>query len=171
MQAKDLVMKARNEYVELNTDAQFTAAYLAVEELRKESDDPDDELTNYVMNKLLEVARKEGGNMFAGESSLMNEYIFEFYTDYKNLNKKLFKDSWSKYIRGIGDSKPKSETKAPEVNVEAIKKEAIAEYKAEIKAKEEEAKRKKEEEQKAKEEAKKAAEANIPRQTSLFDFM
>lgn len=120
MQAKDLVLKARDEYIANSQDEQFKAAYEKVEALRVKADDevkelkgyePDDDLTNYVMNKLLEVARKEGGNMFMWDSSCMNEFIFEFYTDYENL-KDQFEDKWSMYIRGVSNSTPKSKKKS-----------------------------------------------------------
>lgn len=120
MQAKDLVLKARDEYIASSQDEQFKKAFEKVESLRVEADgeveelkgyEPDDDLTNYVMNKLLEAARKEGGNMFAGDSSIMNEYIFEFYTDYENL-KDQFEDKWSMYIHGVSNGTPKSKKKS-----------------------------------------------------------
>ena len=185
MQAKDLVLKARDEYIANSQDEQFKKAFEKVEALRVEADDevkelkgyePDDDLTNYVMNKLLEAARKEGGNMFAGDSSIMNEYIFEFYTDYENL-KDQFEDKWSMYIRGVSNTpakKKKEETSdtSQSVDVEAIKKEAIKEYKEQEAKKKEEAKAKAEAEKEAKrkalEEAKKQEESSLG---GLFDLL
>ena len=187
MQAKDLVLKARNEYLEINQDEQFKKAFEKVESLRVEADgeveelkgyEPDDDLTNYVMNKLLEAARKEGGNMFAGDSSCMNQFIFEFYTDYDQLAKtNQFMDNWSMYIRGVSNThakKKKEETSdtSQSVDVEAIKKEAIKEYKEQEAKKKEEAKAKAEAEKEAKrkalEEAKKKEESSLG---GLFDLL
>lgn len=201
MQAKDLVLKARDEYIASSQDEQFKKAYEKVESLRVEADgeveelkgyEPDDDLTNYVMNKLLEAARKEGGNMFAGDSSIMNEYIFEFYTDYENL-KDQFEDKWSMYIHGVSNSTPKSKKKSVSDTLEdadalavkekkleeefrkkeeALKKEAIKEYKEAEAKKKEEAKAKAEAEKEAKrkalEEAKKQEESSLG---GLFDLL
>ena len=201
MQAKDLVLKARDEYIANSQDEQFKKAYEKVEALRVEADDevkelkgyePDDDLTNYVMNKLLEAARKEGGNMFAGDSSIMNEYIFEFYTDYENL-KDQFEDKWSMYIHGVSNGTPKSKKNSVSDTLddadalaakekkleeefkkkeEALKKEAIKEYKEQEAKKKEEAKLKAEEEKEAKrkalEEAKKQEESSLG---GLFDLL
>lgn len=191
MQAKDLVLKARDEYIANSQDEQFKKAFEKVEALRVEADDevkelkgyePDDDLTNYVMNKLLEVARKEGGNMFMGDSSCMNEFIFEFYTDYDQLktDNKNFSDNWSMYIRGVSNTpakKKKEETSdTSNVDVEAIKKEAIKEYKEQEAKKKEEAKAKAEAEKEAKrkalEEAKKKEEEEANQNLGgLFDLL
>ena len=190
MQAKDLVLKARDEYIAKSQDEQFKKAFEKVEALRVEADgeveelkgyEPDDDLTNYVMNKLLEAARKEGGNMFMGDSSIMNEYIFEFYTDYDQLktDDKNFSDNWSMYIRGVSNTpakKKKEETSdtSQSVDVEAIKKEAIKEYKEAEAKKKEEAKAKAEAEKEAKrkalEEAKKQEEESESL-GGLFDLL
>lgn len=190
MQAKDLVLKARDEYIASSQDEQFKKAFEKVEALRVKADDevkelkgyePDDDLTNYVMNKLLEVARKEGGNMFMGDSSCMNEFIFEFYTDYDQLktDNKNFSDKWSMYIRGVSNTpakKKKEETSdtSQSVDVEAIKKEAIKEYKEQEAKKKEEAKAKAEAEKEAKrkalEEAKKKEEESESL-GGLFDLL
>ena len=201
MQAKDLVLKARNEYIANSQDEQFKKAFEKGEALRVEADDevkelkgyePDDDLTNYVMNKLLEAARKEGGNMFAGDSSIMNEYIFEFYTDYENL-KDQFEDKWSMYIQGVSNGTPKNKKKSVSDTLEdadalaakekkleeefrkkeeALKKEAIKEYKEQEAKKKEEAKAKAEAEKEAKrkalEEAKKQEESSLG---GLFDLL
>ena len=192
MQAKDLVLKARDEYIATSQDEQFKKAYEKVEELKRvipEEDEeqdkksltpkafnPDDHLVNYVMNKLLEVARKEGGNMFMGDSSYMNQFIFEFYTDYDQLAKtNQFMDNWSMYIRGVSNTpakKKKEETSdtSQSVDVEAIKKEAIKEYKEqEAKAK---AEAEKEAKRKALEEAKKKEEEEANQNLGgLFDLL
>ena len=201
MQAKDLVLKARDEYIANSQDEQFKKAFEKVEALRVEADgeveelkgyEPDDDLTNYVMNKLLEAARKEGGNMFAGDSSIMNEYIFEFYTDYENL-KDQFEDKWSMYIHSVSNGTPKSKKKSVSDTLEdadalaakekkleeefrkkeeALKKEAIKEYKEAEAKKKEEAKAKAEAEKEAKrkalEEAKKQEESSLG---GLFDLL
>ena len=198
MQAKDLVLKARDEYIATSQDEQFKKAYEKVEELKRvipEEDEeqdkksltpkafnPDDHLVNYVMNKLLEVARKEGGNMFMGDSSYMNQFIFEFYTDYDQLAKtNQFMDNWSMYIRGVSNTpakKKKEETSdtSQSVDVEAIKKEAIKEYKEQEAKKKEEAKAKAEAEKEAKrkalEEAKKKEEEEANQNLGgLFDLL
>lgn len=200
MQAKDLVLKARDEYIANSQDEQFKKAFEKVEALRVEADDevkelkgyePDDDLTNYVMNKLLEAARKEGGNMFAGDSSIMNEYIFEFYTDYENL-KDQFEDNWSHYITGVSNTPAKKKKSVSDTledadalaakekkleeefkkKEEALKKEAIKEYKEAEAKKKEEAKAKAEAEKEAKrkalEEAKKQEESSLG---GLFDLL
>ena len=204
MQAKDLVLKARDEYIANSQDEQFKKAFEKVEALRVEADgeveelkgyEPDDDLTNYVMNKLLDAARKEGGNMFAGDSSIMNEYIFEFYTDYDQLktDDKSFSDNWSMYIHGVSNGTPKSKKKSVSDTLEdadklaakekkleeefrkkeeALKKEAIKEYKEAEAKKKEEAKAKAEAEKEAKrkalEEAKKQEESSLG---GLFDLL
>ena len=197
MQARDIVVNAKHEYLKINQDEQFKAAYNKVEELRTEEFDPDEELTNYVMNKLLEQARKEGGNMFMGDNSVMNEYIFEFYTDYDALKStaKVFDDNWSKWIRGLNntpaenkvdinkikteafkEAKKQLDAERGKIDVDSIRKQAVAEYKAEEKAKKEEAKAKAEAEKKAKEEAKlKALEEAKKEETDslggMFDLL
>lgn len=196
MQAKDLVLKARDEYIANSQDEQFKAAFEKVEELKRvisEEDEeqdkksltpkvfnPDDHLVNYVMNKLLEVARKEGGNMFMGDSSCMNQFIFEFYTDYDQLAKtNQFMDNWSMYIRGVSNTPAKNKKEetsdTSNVDVEAIKKEAIKEYKEQEAKKKEEAKAKaeaeKEAKRKAQEEAKKKEEEEANQNLGgLFDL-
>ena len=201
MQAKDLVLKARNEYLEINQDEQFKKAFEKVEALRVEADDevkelkgyePNDDLTNYVFNKLLEKARKEGGNVFMGDSKDLYEYIFEFYTDYENL-KDQFEDKWSRYIRGLSNGTPTTKKKSVSDTLEdadklaakekkleeefrkkeeSLKKEAIKEYKEQEAKKKEEAKAKAEAEKEAKrkalEEAKKQEESSLG---GLFDLL
>lgn len=200
MEAKDIVLAARKEYLEQSQDEQFKKAFEKVEALRVEADDeveelkgyePNDDLTNYVFNKLLEKARKEGGNVFMGDSKDLYEYIFEFYTDYENL-KDQFEDKWSQYIRGLSNGTPKSKKKsvsdaledadalaAKEKKLEeefkkkeeALKKAAIKEYKEQEAKKKEEAKLKAEEEKKRKEEEKNNNQNNGGfAQMSLFDM-
>lgn len=213
MEAKQLVVNARNEYLKINQDEQFKKAYEKVESLRREevedekdnkttpkNFDPDNNLTNYVMNKLLELARKEGGNMFMGDSSQLNEFIFEFYTDYDTLvGTNQFNDNWSNFIRGVSNtpSKKKKEVSdtlddadklaAKEKKLEeefkkkeaAIRKQAIADYKAEEKAKKEEQARLKEEakakaeaeKQKALEEAKRKEQEESETLGGMFDLL
>ena len=200
MEAKDIVLAARKEYLEINQDEQFKKAFEKVESLRVEADDdvkelegyePNDDLTNYVFNKLLEKARKEGGNVFMGDSKDLYEYIFEFYTDYENL-KDQFEDKWSMYIRGVSNGTPKSKKKSVSDTLEdadalaakekkleeefkkkeeALKKAAIKEYKEAEAKKKEEAKLKAEEEKKRKEEEKNNTQNNGGfAQMSLFDM-
>lgn len=206
MEAKQLVVNARDEYLKINQDEQFKKAYEKVEALRCEevedekdskttpkNFDPDDNLTNYVMNKLLELARKEGGNMFMGDSSQLNEYIFEFYTDYDTLvGTNQFNDNWSNFIRGLSNTPQKKKKEvsdtlddadalaAKEKKLEeefkkkeaAIRKQAIADYKAEEKAKKEEAKAKAEaEKQKALEEAKRKEQEESEMLGGMFDLL
>ena len=87
MEANDIVLAARKDNLEQSQDEQFKRAFEKVEALRVEADgeveelkgyEPNDDLTNYVFNKLLEKARKEGGNVFLGDSKDLYEYIFEF---------------------------------------------------------------------------------------------
>ena len=201
MQAKDLVLKARDEYIATSQDEQFKKAFEKVEALRVEADDevkelkgyePDDDLTNYVFNKLLEKARKEGGNVFMGDSKDLYEYIFEFYTDYENL-KDQFEDKWSMYIRGVSNGTPKSKKKSVSDTLEdadalaekekkleeefkkkeeALKKAAIKEYKEAEAKKKEEAKLKAEEEKKRKEEeAKRKEQEESESLGGLFDLL
>ena len=200
MEAKDIVLAARKEYLEINQDEQFKKAFEKVEALRVEADgeveelkgyEPNDDLTNYVFNKLLEKARKEGGNVFMGDSKDLYEYIFEFYTDYENL-KDQFEDKWSMYIRGVSNGTPKSKKKSVSDTLEdadalaakekkleeefkkkeeALKKAAIKEYKEAEAKKKEEAKLKAEEEKKRKEEEKNNTQNNGGfAQMSLFDM-
>lgn len=202
MEAKDIVLAARKEYLEINQDEQFKKAFEKVESLRVEADgeveelkgyEPNEDLTNYVFNKLLEKARKEGGNVFMGECKDLYEYIFEFYTDYENL-KDQFEDKWSMYIRGVSNnstskSKKKSvsdtledadalaakEKKLEEEfkkKEEALKKAAIKEYKEAEAKKKEEAKLKAEEEKKRKEEeAKRKEQEESETLGGLFDLL
>ena len=200
MEAKDIVLAARKEYLEINQDEQFKKAFEKVEALRVEADgevedlkgyEPNEDLTNYVFNKLLEKARKEGGNVFMGDSKDLYEYIFEFYTDYENL-KDQFEDKWSMYIRGVSNGTPKSKKKSVSDTLEdadalaakekkleeefkkkeeALKKAAIKEYKEAEAKKKEEAKLKAEEEKKRKEEEKNNNQNNGGfAQMSLFDM-
>lgn len=200
MEAKDIVLAARKDYLEINQDEQFKKAFEKVEALRVEADDeveelkgyePNEDLTNYVFNKLLEKARKEGGNVFMVDSKDLYEYIFEFYTDYENL-KDQFEDKWSMYIRGLSNSTPKSKKKSVSDTLEdadalaekekkleeefkkkeeALKKAAIKEYKEAEAKKKEEAKLKAEEEKKRKEEEKNNTQNNGGfAQMSLFDM-
>ena len=201
MEAKDIVLAARKEYLEQSQDEQFKKAFEKVEALRVEADDeveelkgyePNDDLTNYVMNKLLEKARKEGGNVFMGDSKDLYEYIFEFYTDYENL-KDQFEDKWSMYIRGVSNGTPKSKKKSVSDTLEdadalaakekkleeefkkkeeALKKAAIKEYKEAEAKKKEEAKLKAEEEKKRKEEeAKRKEQEESESLGGLFDLL
>ena len=201
MEAKDIVLAARKEYLEQNQDEQFKKAFEKVEALRVEADgeaeelkgyEPNDDLTNYVFNKLLEKARKEGGNVFMGDSKDLYEYIFEFYTDYENL-KDQFEDKWSMYIRGLSNGTPKSKKKSVSDTLEdadalaakekkleeefkkkeeALKKAAIKEYKEAEAKKKEEAKIKAEEEKKRKEEeAKRKEQEESETLGGLFDLL
>ena len=201
MEAKDIVLAARKEYLEQNQDEQFKKAFEKVEALRVEADgeveelkgyEPNDDLTNYVFNKLLEKARKEGGNVFMGDSKDLYEYIFEFYTDYENL-KDQFEDKWSMYIRGVSNGTPKSKKKSVSDTLEdadalaakekkleeefkkkeeALKKAAIKEYKEAEAKKKEEAKLKAEEEKKRKEEEAKRKEQEESKSLGgLFDLL
>ena len=201
MEAKDIVLAARKEYLEQNQDAQFKKAFEKVEALRVEADgeveelkgyEPNEDLTNYVFNKLLEKARKEGGNVFMGDSKDLYEYIFEFYTDYENL-KDQFEDKWSMYIRGVSNGTPKSKKKSVSDTLEdadalaakekkleeefkkkeeALKKAAIKEYKEAEAKKKEEAKLKAEEEKKRKEEeAKRKEQEESESLGGLFDLL
>ena len=201
MEAKDIVLAARKDYLEQTQDAQFKKAFDKVESLRVEADgdieelkgyEPNDDLTNYVFNKLLEKARKEGGNVFMGDSKDLYEYIFEFYTDYENL-KDQFEDKWSMYIRGVSNGTPKSKKKSVSDTLEdadalaakekkleeefkkkeeALKKAAIKEYKEAEAKKKEEAKLKAEEEKKRKEEeAKRKEQEESESLGGLFDLL
>ena len=201
MEAKDIVLAARKEYLEQSQDEQFKKAFEKVEALRVEADDeveelkgyePNDDLTNYVFNKLLEKARKEGGNVFMGDSKDLYEYIFEFYTDYENL-KDQFEDKWSMYIRGVSNGTPKSKKKSVSDTLEdadalaakekkleeefkkkeeALKKAAIKEYKEAEAKKKEESKLKAEEEKKRKEEeAKRKEQEESESLGGLFDLL
>ena len=201
MEAKDIVLAARKEYLEQSQDEQFKKAFEKVEALRVEADgeveelkgyEPNDDLTNYVFNKLLEKARKEGGNVFMGDSKDLYEYIFEFYTDYENL-KDQFEDKWSMYIRGLSNGTPKSKKKSVSDTLEdadalaekekkleeefkkkeeALKKAAIKEYKEAEAKKKEEAKLKAEEEKKRKEEeAKRKEQEESESLGGLFDLL
>ena len=201
MEAKDIVLAARKEYLEINQDEQFKKAFEKVEALRVEADgevedlkgyEPNEDLTNYVFNKLLEKARKEGGNVFMGDSKDLYEYIFEFYTDYENL-KDQFEDKWSMYIRGVSNGTPKSKKKSVSDTLEdadalaakekkleeefkkkeeALKKAAIKEYKEAEAKKKEEAKLKAEEEKKRKEEeAKRKEQEESESLGGLFDLL
>ena len=201
MEAKDIVLAARKEYLEQSQDEQFKKAFEKVEALRVEADDeveelkgyePNDDLTNYVFNKLLEKARKDGGNVFMGDSKDLYEYIFEFYTDYENL-KDQFEDKWSMYIRGVSNGTPKSKKKSVSDTLEdadalaekekkleeefkkkeeALKKAAIKEYKEAEAKKKEEAKLKAEEEKKRKEEeAKRKEQEESESLGGLFDLL
>ena len=201
MEAKDIVLAARKEYLEINQDEQFKKAFEKVEALRVEADDeaeelkgyePNEDLTNYVFNKLLEKARKEGGNVFMGDSKDLYEYIFEFYTDYENL-KDQFEDKWSMYIRGVSNGTPKSKKKSVSDTLEdadalaakekkleeefkkkeeTLKKAAIKEYKEAEAKKKEEAKLKAEEEKKRKEEeAKRKEKEESESLGGLFDLL
>ena len=209
MEAKQLIVNAKNEYLALNQDSQFKKAYEKVESLRVEDDeelklkgyDPDVDLTNYVMNKLLKKAREEGGNMFMGDSSQLNEFIFEFYTDYEALktDSTNFTDGWSRYISGVSNTPPKKKKEVSDTledadklaakekkleeefrkKEEAIRKQAIADYKAEEKAKKEEQARLKEEakakaeaeKQKALEEAKRKEQEESETLGGMFDLL
>lgn len=201
MEAKDIVLAARKEYLEQTQDEQFKKAFEKVEALRVEADgeveelkgyEPNDDLTNYVFNKLLEKARKEGGNVFMGDSKDLYEYIFEFYTDYENL-KDQFEDKWSQYIRGLSNGTPKSKKKSVSDTLEdadalaakekkleeefkkkeeSLKKAAIKEYKEAEAKKKEEAKLKAEEEKKRKEEeAKRKEQEESESLGGLFDLL
>ena len=205
MEAKQLVVNARNEYLKINQDEQFKKAYEKVESLRREevedeedskttpkNFDPDNNLTNYVMNKLLELARKEGGNMFMGDSSQLNEFIFEFYTDYDTLvGTNQFNDNWSRYISGVSNTAPKKKSVSDTLDdadklaakekklleefrkKEAeLKKAAIKEYKEQEAKKKEEAKAKAEaEKQKALEEAKRKEQEESETLGGMFDLL
>lgn len=202
MEAKQLIVNAKNEYLALNQDSQFKKAYEKVESLRVEDDeelklkgyDPDVDLTNYVMNKLLKKAREEGGNMFMGDSKDLHEYIFEFYIDYEALktDSTNFTDGWSRYISGVSNtpSKKKKEVSdtledadklaAKEKKLEEefrkkeaeLKKAAIKEYKEQEAKKKEEAKAKAEaEKQKALEEAKRKEQEESETLGGMFDLL
>lgn len=209
MTANQIVVNAKNDYLALNQDEQFKKAYSNVEDLRVEDDeelklkgyDPDVDLTNYVMNKLLKKAREEGGNMFMGDSKDLYEYIFEFYTDYEALkaDSTNFADGWSRYISGVSNAVPKKKKEVSDTldeadklaakekkleeefkkKEEAIRKQAIADYKAEEKAKKEEQARLKEEakakaeaeKQKALEEAKRKEQEESETLGGMFDLL
>ena len=206
MEAKQLVVNARDEYLKINQDEQFKKAYEKVESLRREvvedeedskttpkNFDPDNNLTNYVMNKLLELARKEGGNMFMGDSSQLNEFIFEFYTDYDTLvGTNQFNDNWSNFIRGVSNTPQKKKKEVSDTLEDAdklaakekkleeefrkkeaeLKKAAIKEYKEQEAKKKEEAKAKAEaEKQKALEEAKRKEQEESETLGGMFDLL
>ena len=88
--------------------------------------------------------------IYGGADSVMYEYIHEYYVDkFTDV-----KDEWSKFMRNpsaIGNNKPKKakeEKSTNDVDIEKIKRDAVAEYKAAEKAKKEEQARLKEEEKK-----------------------
>ena len=201
MEAKQLVVNARDEYLKINQDEQFKKAYEKVEALRVEDDeelklkgfDPDNNLTNFVMNKLLELACKEGGNMFMGDSSQLNEFIFEFYTDYDTfVGTNQFNDNWSNFIRGVSNTPPKKKKEVSDTLDDAdalaakekkleeefrkkeaeLKKAAIKEYKEQEAKKKEEAKAKAEaEKQKALEAAKRKEQEESEMLGGMFDLL
>ncbi len=202
MEAKQLIVNAKNEYLALNQDSQFKKAYEKVESLRVEDDeelklkgyDPDVDLTNYVMNKLLKKAREEGGNMFMGDSKDLHEYIFEFYTDYEALkvDSNNFADGWSRYISGVSNTPSKKKKEVSDTLADAdklaakekkleeefrkkeaeLKKAAIKEYKEQEAKKKEEAKAKAEaEKQKALEEAKRKEQEESETLGGMFDLL
>lgn len=94
MEARYLVLKAKEELVNISQDEHFKEQVNALNTVIAT-----DQLVNYVMNKLLKKAREEGGNVFYGDSNMLNEFITEFYIDYETLGEKDMLDNWSRYIR------------------------------------------------------------------------
>ena len=166
-----------DQYIEIcksNNDEAFLKAL----------DNPDktkDNCVNHIMNNLTKK------RIYGGADSLMYEFIHEYYVD----NFTEVKDNWSNFIRtpsGSGsnkkvdeaairdkafkEAKKQFEAERGKLDVESIRKQAIADYKAEEKAKKEEAARLKEEEKKRKEaEAKANAEKESETLGGLFDLL
>lgn len=185
---KDVVIKECeriiDQYIEIcksNNDTAF------LEKL----DDPDKEkkyCVNHIMNNLTKK------RIYGGADSLMYEYIHEYYVD----NFTEVKDNWSNFMRtpssggsskkvdeaairdkAFKEAKKQFEAEYGKIDVESIRKKAIADYKAEEKAKKEEqarlkeeakakAEAEKEEKRKALEEAKKQEESSLG---GLFDLL
>lgn len=154
-----------DQYIEIcksNNDEAFLKAL----------DNPDktkENCVNHIMNNLTSK------RIYGGADSLMYEFIHEYYVDEFTE----VKDEWSKFMRNpsaIGNNKSKKakdEKTTNDVDIEKIKRDAVAEYKAAEKAKkEEQAKLKEEEKAKKEAEAKKKAEseANEPL-GGLFDLL
>lgn len=150
-----------DQYIEIcksNNDEAFLKAL----------DNPDktkDNCVNHIMNNLTKK------RIYGGADSVMYEYIHEYYVD----DFKEVKDNWSTFMRtpssggstkkvdeaairdkAFKEAKKQFEAEHGKIDVEAIRKKAIADYKAEEKAKKEEQARLKEE-AKAKAEAEKEA--------------
>lgn len=178
---KDVVIKECeriiDQYIEIcksNNDTAF------LEKL----DDPDKEkkyCVNHIMNNLTQK------RIYGGADSVMYEYIHEYYVD----DFKEVKDNWSTFMRtpssggstkkvdeaairdkAFKEAKKQFEAEHGKIDVEAIRKKAIADYKAEEKAKKEEAKAKAEaEKQKALEEAKRKEQEESEMLGGMFDLL
>lgn len=153
-----------DQYIEIckgNNDTAFIEAL----------DNPDktkENCVNHIMNNLTSK------RIYGGADSVMYEFIHEYYVDKFTE----VKDEWSKYMRNpsaISNNKPKKakeEKSTNDVDIEKIKRDAVAEYKAAEKAKKEEQARLKEEEKKRKEEEAKAnAEKESETLGGLFDLL
>ena len=180
---KDIVIKECNRiidsYIEIckgNNDTAFIEA-LNNPDKTKES------CVNHIMNNLTKK------RIYGGADSVMYEYIHEYYVDKFTE----VKDDWSKWMRtpsgNTGSSKKVDENKIKaaalkeakkqleaeygKMDVESIKKQAIAEFKISEKAKKEEQARLKEEEKKRKEEEAKAKEKAESNESlgGLFDLL
>lgn len=146
-----------DQYIEIckvNNDTPFIEAL----------DNPDKEkkyCVNHIMNNLTKK------RIYGGADSVMYEYIHEYYVD----DFKEVKDNWSNFVRtpssggstkkvdeaaikakAFKEAKKQLEAEYGKIDIESIRKKAVADYKAEEKAKKEEAARLKEEEKKRKEE-------------------
>ena len=159
-----------DQYIEIckgNNDEAFIKAL-------ENSDKTKENCVNHIMNNLTKK------RIYGGADSLMYEFIHEYYVD----NFTEVKDNWSMYLRGASNTttkKKKEETSenaadTPKVDVEAIKKEAIKEYKEQEAKKKEEAKAKAEAEKEAKrkalEETKKKEEEEANQNLGgLFDLL
>lgn len=166
-----------DQYIEIcksNNDEAFLKAL-------DNQDKTKDNCVNHIMNNL--TAKR----IYGGADSLMYEFIHEYYVD----NFTEVKDNWSNFMRtpsGSGSNKKVDETairdkafkeakkqfeaERGKLDVESIRKKAIADYKAEEKAKKEEVARLKEEEKKRKEaEAKANAEKESETLGGLFDLL
>lgn len=148
-------------------------------------DDPDKEkkyCVNHIMNNLTKK------RIYGGADSVMYEYIHEYYVD----DFKEVKDNWSTFMRASSsggstkkvdeaairdkafkEAKKQFEAEHGKIDVESIRKKAVADYKAEEKAKKEEAARLKEEEKKRKEqeEAKRKEQEESETLGGMFDLL
>lgn len=180
---KDVVIKECeriiDQYIEIckaNNDTPFIEAL----------DNPDKEkkyCVNHIMNNLTKK------RIYGGADSVMYEYIHEYYVD----DFKEVKDNWSNFVRtpssggstkkvdeaaikdkAFKEAKKQLEAEYGKIDVESIRKKAVADYKAEEKAKKEEAARLKEEEKKRKEEEeakRKAEEQSNEELGGMFDLL
>lgn len=154
-------------------------------------DDPDKEkkyCVNHIMNNLTKK------RIYGGADSVMYEYIHEYYVD----GFKEVKDNWSTFMRtpasggstkkvdeaairdkAFKEAKKQFEAEHGKIDVDAIRKKAIADYKAEEKVKKEEQARLKEEakakaeaeKQKALEEAKRKEQEESEMLGGMFDLL